>query len=285
MKTILVTGATGFIGNYVVAELLRKDYRVIATSAHSKNAINKIWFDKVIYKPFDLSSFDQTVNYFEYFSKPDLMIHLAWSGLPNYKDEFHVTKNLPARIRFLKNILDNGLKNIAVTGTCLEYGMKEGCLSEKMECEPMNAYAIAKNELRKYLVHYAAEKKISLKWIRLFYLFGKGQSPNSLFSQLENAILKGQQVFNMSGGEQLRDYLPIELAAKYICTIALQDKVSGIINCCSGEPVKIIDLVEKFIKESGAEIKLNKGFYPYPDYEPMAFWGNNSKLKKVIHNE
>ena len=283
MKTILVTGATGFIGNYVVEELLRKGYHVIATSAHTKNAIDKAWFDKVIYKPFDLSLFDNTVNYFEYFLKPDLMIHLAWPGLPNYKNEFHVTKNLPAQIRFLKNILDNGLKNIAVTGTCLEYGMKEGRLSEEMECEPANAYAIAKNELRKYLAHYALENNISLKWIRLFYLFGKGQNPKSLFSQLENAILKREPVFNMSGGEQVRDYLPIELAAKYICIIALQDHVSGIINCCSGEPVKIIDLVEKFIKETGAEIKLNKGFYPYPDYEPMEFWGDNLKLKKIIH--
>jgi dTDP-6-deoxy-L-talose 4-dehydrogenase (NAD+) len=256
---------------------------VIATSAHTKNAIDKAWFDKVIYKPFDLSLFDNTINYFEYFLKPDLMIHLAWSGLPNYKNEFHVTKNLPAQIRFLKNILDNGLKNIAVTGTCLEYGMKEGRLSEEMECEPANAYAIAKNELRKYLADYALENNISLKWIRLFYLFGKGQNPKSLFSQLENAILKREPVFNMSGGEQVRDYLPIELAAKYICIIALQDHVSGIINCCSGEPVKIIDLVEKFIKENGAEIKLNKGFYPYPDYEPMEFWGDNLKLKKIIH--
>ncbi len=283
MKTILVTGATGFIGNYVVEELLRKGYHVIAASAHIKNAINKIWFDKVIYKSFDLSSFDDTVNYFEYFLKPDLMIHLAWSGLPNYKDEFHVTKNLPAQIHFLKNILDNGLRDITVTGTCLEYGMQEGCLSEEMECKPANAYAIAKNELRKYLSHYALENNISLKWIRLFYLFGKGQNPNSLFSQLEDAISKGEQVFNMSGGEQLRDYLPVELAAKYICETALQDKVTGIINCCSSEPVKIIDLVEKFINQSCAEIKLNKGFYPYPDYEPMAFWGDNLKLKKIIH--
>ena len=67
MKTILVTGATGFIGNYVVEELLRKGYHVIATSAHTKNAIDKAWFDKVIYKPFDLSLFDNTVNYFKYF--------------------------------------------------------------------------------------------------------------------------------------------------------------------------------------------------------------------------
>ncbi|MDQ2718406.1 MAG: NAD(P)-dependent oxidoreductase [Bacteroidota bacterium] len=285
MKTILVTGATGFIGSYVIDGLLQMGYNVIASSAHTEKAIGKSWFNKVIYKPFNLSSFDNSVNCFEYFMKPDLLIHLAWAGLPNYKNDFHVAENLPANIQFLKNLLDNGLTDISVAGTCLEYGMKGGCLSEEMKCDPANAYAVAKNELRKWLENYALEKNFNFKWIRLFYIFGKGQNPNSLFSQLENAIFKEEEVFNMSAGEQVRDYLPIESVAKYIIEISLQNKTTGIINCCSGAPVKIIDLVEKFIKKSRSPIQLNKGYYPYPDYEPMAFWGNNSKLKKIINDE
>lgn len=285
MKTILVTGATGFIGNYVVEELLKKGFNVIAPSANKEKASTKNWFGKVTYKPFDFSFFDNNINYYDYFLRPDLLIHLAWKGLPNYKNEFHITEHLPIQSQFLKNILDNGLTNLAVTGTCFEYGMKEGCLSEEMECDPTNAYAIAKNELRKYLENYKLEKEFNFKWIRLFYIYGEGQNPNSLFSQLENAILKGDKFFNMSGGEQVRDYLPVELVAKYLVEISLQNKITGIINCCSGEPVKINDLVEKFVNERKAEIRLNKGFYPYPDYEPMAFWGDNSKLKKIINNE
>ena len=76
------------------------------------------------------------------------MIHLAWEGLPNYKADFHLTKNLPLQKALLTNLLQNGLKDLTVTGTCFEYGMKEGMLSEEMACEPANAYAIAKNELR-----------------------------------------------------------------------------------------------------------------------------------------
>ena len=284
MKTILVTGATGFIGNYVVEELLKKGFNVIASSSNEAKAFHQNWFEKVIYRPFDFSSFDINENYFDYFQKPHFLIHLAWQGLPNYKDEFHITENLPLHIHFLKNLIDNGLNDFAVTGTCLEYGMKEGRLSEEMECTPTNAYAIAKNELRKYLGNYAIGKKFSFKWIRLFYIYGKGQNPNSLFSQLENAISKEEKVFNMSGGEQVRDYLPVESVAKYIVEISLQNQITGIINCCSGRPVKINDLVEKFIDERKSDIQLNKGFYPYPDYEPMAFWGDSLKLRKIINN-
>jgi nucleoside-diphosphate-sugar epimerase len=285
MKTILVTGATGFIGSYVVEELLGKGYKVIATSAQKEKVFSKNWFDKVIYIPFDFSSFNEKINYFDFFQRPDLLIHLAWKGLPHYKNEFHISENLPNDIRFLKNLLDNGLKDITVTGTCLEYGMKDGCLNEEIECNPENPYAIAKNELRKYLQNYAKEKDINFKWVRLFYIYGKGQNENSLFSQLQSAILKNEKVFNMSGGEQMRDYLPVKKVAEYIVEIALQKKITGIINCCSGKPVKVLDLVENFICEKGAKIQLNKGFYPYPDYEPMSFWGNNSKLKKIIKND
>lgn len=285
MKKVLVTGATGFIGNYVVEELLRKGYHVIATSSSEEKAVRENWFSKVTYKPLEFSNFDGEVNYFEYFDDPDLLIHLAWKGLPNYKSDFHIKENLPHDIRFLKNLLDNGLRDITVTGTCLEYGMKTGHLSEDMKSEPTIPYSIAKDEVRKFLEKYSLESDVNFKWIRLFYIYGKGQNINSLFSQLENAISKKEKVFNMSKGEQVRDYLPVELAAKYIVEISLQKKITGIINCCSGHPVKIIDLVETYICERGAEIKLKKGFYPYGDYEAMAFWGDNSKLKKIINDK
>lgn len=282
MKKVLVSGATGFIGKYVVEELLHRGHKVIATSSDIENARHQTWFERVNYKPLNLRSFAKGANYFDYFLEPDLMIHLAWEGLPNYKDEFHVSENLPAHIGFLRNMIDNGLRDLTVTGTCLEYGKIEGSLSEETICNPTIPYAIAKNLLREYLEKTTLEKEVDFKWVRLFYIYGEGQSKHSLFSQLKEAVLKNDPVFNMSGGEQMRDYLPIESVAKYICDISLQNKIQGIINCCSAKPVKIIDLVENFVRENKSDIKLNKGFYPYPDYEPMAFWGDNTKLKKAI---
>jgi dTDP-6-deoxy-L-talose 4-dehydrogenase (NAD+) len=56
---------------------------------------------------------------------------------------------------------------------------------------------------------------------------------------------------------------------------------TGIINCCSGKPVAVRRLVEQRIAERGAIISLNLGYFPYPDYEPMAFWGNSKKIDSI----
>ena len=86
----------------------------------------------------------------------------------------------------------------------------------------------------------------------------------------------------MSGGEQLRDYLPVEKIAEYIVKIALQKKVTGIINTCSGKPVSIKKLVNDYLAKKSKNIELNLGYYPYPEYEAMEFWGGTDKLKKAI---
>ena len=282
---ILVTGATGFIGNYVVKVLLKNNCQVIATSLNEEKAKAASWFSQVKYIPFDLKNFDDSINYYSFFEEPDAMIHLAWEGLPNYKEAFHTQENLPRHLAFLTNLIKNGLTNLSVTGTCFEYGMKEGCLSEEMECEPANPYAIAKNELRVLLQLINANFPFNFKWIRLFYMYGDGQSVKSLISQLETALENNEPQFNMSGGEQERDFLPVEEVAANIVKIAVQNKVQGIINCCSGKPVTVKAFVENYLKEKNKSIKLNLGYYPYTDYEPMRFWGDTNKLKLITSND
>ena len=284
MKKVLVTGASGFIGEYVILQLLKNNCTVVATSVSADKAAEKPWYPKVKFISFNLKDYSDKINYFQHFQQPELMIHLAWEGLPNYKSLFHFEENLPRHYAFIKNLVKNGLTDITITGTCFEYGFKEGCLAEEMETNPANAYAIAKDSLRKFLTQLQIFHPFVLKWVRLFYMYGKGQNPNSIFSQLEKAMESNQETFNMSGGEQVRDYLRIEQVADYIIKIALQNHIAGIINCCSGKPIKLKDLIENYIKEKKSDIRLNPGHYPYPDYEPMSFWGDNTKLKTIINN-
>jgi dTDP-6-deoxy-L-talose 4-dehydrogenase (NAD+) len=282
MKKVLVTGATGFIGNYVIDELLKYGLEITATSSNEEKAKQQHWFENVKYMKFDFNLFNSSENYYLYFNQPDILIHLAWEGLPNYKSSFHTEINLPKHKALIENLISNGLKDITITGTCLEYGMQEGCLSEDMPTLPSNPYSLAKNELRLHIEKLQRKFLFSFKWVRLFYMYGKGQNPNSLLSQLDKAIQNGNTTFNMSGGEQTRDYLPVEKVAQYIVRIALQKRIEGVINCCSGIPITIKQFVENHLKRTESAITLNLGYYPYTDYEPMHFWGSTEKLNTVL---
>ena len=275
---IAVTGATGFIGRHVVAETEQHSISPILMCQPSVEIPASVLKHSIVLM--DLR--EPSVNTFDLLGQPDVLIHLAWAGLPNYKSLHHFEEELPTQYRFIKGLVASGLKNLVVTGTCFEYGMQSGPLNEDVETRPSNPYGFAKDTLRRQLEYLQQVRPFNLTWARLFYLYGEGQAENSLLPQLRKAVEQGDKIFNMSGGEQLRDYLPVTEVAKYLVHLAMTNKNNGIVNICSGKPVSVRKLAEGWIKENGWTVALNLGYYPYPDYEPMAFWGSQKKLSQCF---
>jgi dTDP-6-deoxy-L-talose 4-dehydrogenase (NAD+) len=272
---VAVTGGTGFIGNHLIAHLLMEGHDVLVTGINEEKAKKYEWYSKVRFVTLNINSTISEEKLQE-IAGCQKLIHLAWSGLPNYKELFHFELNLMPQYNFLKTRVDMGMEDITVAGTCLEYGLQNGCLTVDSPVDPQNSYAIAKDTLRRFLVQLQTKNNFNLKWVRLFYMFGKGQSDKSILSQLDRALDNGDEAFNMSGGEQLRDYLPVEKVAENISKLCIQQYKTGIYNCSSGIPTSVRTLVEAHLKRRNKIIKLNLGFYPYPDFEAMAFWGENN---------
>jgi dTDP-6-deoxy-L-talose 4-dehydrogenase (NAD+) len=278
----LITGATGFIGNHLINELLKNPKnQVIATSRDIKKARQCKWYNRVRYIEYIIDSNSADLNLYTLFEKPDYLIHLSWDGLPNYESLSHIENNIYNNYSFIKNLIKNGLKSLSVSGTCFEYGLVDGELSEDMNSQPSNPYSMAKDTLRKFFEELNKKYEFDLKWIRLFYMYGYGQAKNSLLALLDVAIRDGEKAFNMSKGDQLRDYLPVSEVAKNIILISKQNNISGIINCCSNNLISIVELVENYLKERNYSLKLNLGYYLYLKLEPMSFWGSNKKLNLI----
>ncbi len=275
---VAVTGANGFIGRHVVAELGRHSVTPVLVLRPSPGILPSLTKHSIV--QFDLRN--TPANAFDLMGRPDVLMHLAWGGLPNYKSLHHFEEELPAQYRFLRGMVESGLKNLLVTGTCFEYGMQSGSLDEERETRPSNPYGFAKDALRRQLEFLRLERPFSLTWARLFYLYGDGQTTNSLLSQLKRAVGRGESAFDMSGGEQLRDYLHVGEVARHLVSLAMTLRNNGIVNVCSGKPVSVRSLVEGWIEENGWSIDLNLGCHSYPDYEPMAFWGNASRLRNCL---
>lgn len=280
---VLVTGATGFVGRHLVAALLARGCDVRAVARNAETAAGLPWINDVEFIATDIHAAD--VDLPALTEGVDALAHLAWSGLPNYQALFHFEHNLMADYRFIKGVVEAGVSQVLVTGTCFEYGMQSGPLTEQTAPQPSNPYGLAKNTLRLFLENLQRVQPFTLQWARLFYLHGEGQNPNSLLAALDRAIEAGDDTFNMSAGEQLRDYLAIDVAAGYLATILQQRGFNGLVNCSSGQPISVRALVEQRLHERGASICLNLGHYPYPTHEPMAFWGVADRLQQLLGAE
>lgn len=273
---IAVTGVSGFVGRHVLEALSRHDVEVIAVT---RNASRLAGLNETV-RIAELDIANPPKDCFEHLGKPDVLIHLAWDGLPHYMSLHHFDTELPRQYQFLKLMVEGGLTSMLVTGTCFEYGMQSGGLSVEMTPQPTNPYGYAKNSLRQQLQYLKLTHLFNLTWARLFYMYGEGQPSTSLYSQLKEAVSRGEKNFNMSGGEQLRDYMHISDISSQIVQLATEQSDIGIVNICSGKPISVRRLVEQWLLENNWKINLNLGYYNYPAYEPMAFWG----VRKPIHS-
>ena len=134
MMKVIVTGASGFIGKSLIKELYKHDIEVIAI-VRNRNKIPEL-VDSIKIIEMDLSH--PTSEFFDIIEPSVSLVHLAWNGLKNYESIEHIEKELPMHYDFLKSVIGLGVKNIVVTGTCFEYGLQSGKLSEEFDTKPNN---------------------------------------------------------------------------------------------------------------------------------------------------
>ncbi len=272
---VLVTGANGYLGRGIVKSLLDKDVEVIATD-FNVDAIDS----RTKKIPADLFAVSDP---YEYFSKPDILLHLAWKDGFVHASDAHFDY-LPKHYHFIKSFAESPIKQIAVMGTMHEVGFFEGPIKEDTPCHPLNNYGIAKNALRDYTKIACESHNKIFQWLRGFYIVGTSSNGNSIFAKIVQAVNSGKHEFPFTSGLNQYDFLDYGDFCDYVASSVMQDEVNGIINICSGRPVSLKDRVERFIKENGFDIKLIYGAYPDRPYDSKAVWGDDSKISKIIVN-
>jgi dTDP-6-deoxy-L-talose 4-dehydrogenase (NAD+) len=184
---IAVTGASGFIGRYVLAELARQKVKVVAVTRDANHLSGFGIAGRVV--EMDLAA--PGADCFDRLGRPDVLIHLAWDGLPNYKSLHHFETELPRQFRFLKAMVEAGLPSLLVTGTCFEYGMQSGALSEDLLTHrqillcrtPVSAAGILKTV-----------KPFNLTWARLFICMAKASLDLALSKIKRSRFARRQDV-------------------------------------------------------------------------------------------
>lgn len=271
---ILVTGANGYLGQGIVKAIIDYGNEVIATDFKTTNIDSRA--EILSCNLFEVK------NPYEYFGKPDAVLHLAWrDGFVHYSDA-HI-EDLPLHYKFIKAMAEEGVKHIAVMGSMHEIGFYEGSINENTPCHPTTPYGIAKNALRDLTQMLCMQHNIVFQWMRGYYIVGNSKYGSSIFSKITAAVEEGKKEFPFTLGQNQYDFIDYPEFCSQVSTVIGQQKEQGIINICSGRPEKLADRVERFIKENNYEIELKYGMFPDRPYDSKAIWGDNSKIEKIMN--
>jgi nucleoside-diphosphate-sugar epimerase len=236
---VLVTGGSGFIGQYCLAQLYRKGYEV-----HAVSSVPRLSTDSVQWHQASLLDAAQTRSLVRTL-KPSHLLHLAW--YTKHGKYWTAPENLDwvkGSLTLLREFSESGGRRLVSAGTCAEYDWNHGvCVEGQTPLVPATLYGNYKHAMQLMQSAWCAQNGVSGAWGRVFSLYGPAEYPDRLVASVIRALLRGE-VATCGNGSLVRDYSHAEDVASAFVQI-LDSSMEGPVNIGSGEAISLHDLVEK----------------------------------------
>jgi nucleoside-diphosphate-sugar epimerase len=276
--TVLVTGATGFVGSEVVRHLVAagEDVAVITLPGSSLHRLDGV-VDRLRVLEGDLADGAGIARLLDG-CRPDACIHAAWYAEPGkYLSSSHNLDSLRSSLDLLENLARAGCTHVVGVGTCFEYEMQTGPLTEDSPTRPSTLYAAAKLAFNLVAAQRAAQLGMGFAWARLFYLYGPNEDERRMVPAAIKALMSGREFFAVSG-DQVRDYLHVADVASGLCALS-RKSLGGAFNVCSSRPVTVGDLLGTLVDLLGRPELIRLGAMANRDWDPAYVCGDNQRLR------
>lgn len=285
---ILLTGASGFIGNAFLKEL--NQYRNI-----SKHEIQIFYIRRpnqkrniLNAKPIDINSnsiesFKVALSSYSF----DYIFNFASYGVN--RSENNILESIDGNITFLVNLLlgINSKPSLFVNiGSCAEYGIVEygKKVNESSITKPESLYATSKLSAYYYGLSVAKQKDIPFIHLRLFGVYGEGENKKRLLPYVTNNLLKRIKS-NLTSGNQIRDWIYIDDvidALIYFLEADLSEiQKFSIYNICSGKGHSVKKMLKTLCNELNASDDLLEWNKITRIDEPKWLVGDPSRFKSI----
>lgn len=264
---ILVTGATGFIGQHLTRALIKRGDSVAAlcrTGSKTddlQDAVKKILLPETQTELEALFAREQF----------DGVIHLASLYLMSHKPE-DIENLIDSNVKFGTKVID------AATKSNVTFFINTGSFAQHYENRsygPANLYAATKQAFQDIVLYYAETTKTNIITLELFNTFGPGDTRHKIMNIWNNAI-KEDKVIDMSPGEQIIDISYISdvvnaflIAINHVTIEKPNTETGRVYTIPSSERMTLKELAQVFAETLGAELKVNFNALPYRDREIM----------------
>jgi nucleoside-diphosphate-sugar epimerase len=277
---ILILGGSGFVGKHLVNSFLLLGWEV--TSVNYKKTFD--YLDKVTCIQMDLSIKSELYKIAN--TEYDYIVNLT--GYIDHSNYFNggqmiINNHLTTLYNIVNTISRKKLKRFIHIGSSDEYGNITAPQSESMQCLPFSPYSYSKFSATNFLLMLHLNEKFPVTIIRPFLIYGPGQDVSRFLPQLINACLNKNNHFQMTKGEQLRDYCYISDVINAIILIINSKKFIGdIVNIGSGIPISIKSVTELVCSIFGVNHNFIIDTLPYRENENMALFADITKITNGI---
>jgi nucleoside-diphosphate-sugar epimerase len=269
---VIVTGAGGFTGKYLVRELRRRGYNVVEIVRIKKNA------SQVACDITDAKALRNVISSV----KPNYIIHLAGVSFVGFEDRSKFydvnvfgTLNLLCAVRDLAP----EIKKIILSSSANIYGEGKGKRENDLVI-PVNHYAMSKFSMEKMAEIFFNELPIIVT--RPFNYTGPGQDDNFLIPKIVQHFIRREKVIKLGNFNVSRDISDVRDVVSYYCELLKSNFHSGVINLCSGSSFSISEIILKMEVVSGRSILVDEDPSLKRDNEISFLEGSDEKLKNII---
>lgn len=278
VKTVLVTGGTGFVGRQIVKSLLKRGHAVRMTVRPGRRLDLSERGEVDVVETEDLFV-ESEAWWRSRLDGVDAVIHAAWYVEPGrYLDSLENIRCLEGSLRLADAAARAGIRSFVGVGTCFEYSLPNSLITETSPLGPVTLYAAAKLALYVAARRRFAEAGIDFAWARLFYLFGEGEHPARLFPTLDRKLRAGEPM-SLSAGDKIRDFLDVGIAGADVAGL-VDTGQTGVVNVCSGEPVTLREAAERIADLYGARSLLTFGSAQVHPRDPQAVAGIRNVVER-----
>jgi nucleoside-diphosphate-sugar epimerase len=274
---ILLTGASGFVGQHTLAALSAYSDDIHAVSRRHPSARGRYrWHEADLLSE---GAADQLIAEV----KPDCVLHLAWCVEHGkfWTDPVNLDW-VSATLRLARASVESGVSRFVATGTCYEYNWPDAgdCDEHTTPLSPHFLYDTSKNCLRGLLDSFFAQSGVSFAWARLFFLYGPDEAPTRLVSSLARALAAGVPA-DCSRGLAVRDFMDVRDVGRALAALATGD-LAGPVNIATGRGVSIADIARMLGRLAEREDLVRLGALPDRIGEPPRIVAKVDRLEREV---